>query len=379
MRQIYLDYNATTPIAPSVQQAMQPFLAEHYGNPSSSHALGRAAHEAVEDARSQVAGLIGADREEVFFTSCATESNNLAIKGVMFRQSPAVGGHVIISAIEHPAVVEPTKYLERLGFDVTVVNCNRDGVVPISAVEAALRPDTLLVSVMHANNEIGTLQPIRGIAALCHERGVLLHTDAAQSVGKVRTFVDELEVDLLSIAGHKLYAPKGVGAIFVRRGTPLEPLLHGAGHEGGLRSGTENVPHIVGLGKACALAAKSLDEAGKRMENLRERLLLQLREAIGSRLTVNGGRAARLPNTLSVNFPDVTGGALLARAPELCASTGAACHSGTTHMSATLAAIGLTPEEAAGTVRLSVGWYTSEEDVDRAASLLVDAWEILSK
>ena len=377
MRHIYLDYNATTPIAPSVQEAMAPFLVEHFGNPSSSHALGRACQEAVDDARGQLAHLLGADREEVFFTSGGTESNNLALKGVLLRDGVIGDGHLVISAIEHPAIVQPANFLERLGFDVTVVNCDRNGVVSPDSIEAALKPNTRIVSIMHANNEIGTIQPIRQIAEICHTHDVLVHTDAAQSVGKVRTNVEEMGVDLLTVAGHKIYAPKGIGAIYVRRGVALEPVNHGAGHESGLRAGTENVPYIVGLGYAAMLASKGLDDAYKQLSALRDRLLMHLREVIGDRISVNGESAERLPNTLSVNFPDVVGHDLLARAPELCASTGAACHSGATSMSATLEAIGLTPIQASGTVRLSVGWYTSEEEVDRAASLLISAWESL--
>lgn len=377
MRQIYLDYNATTPIAPSVQEAMLPFLAEHYGNPSSSHSLGRASHEAVEDARAEVAASIGADTDEIVFTSGGTESNNLALKGILMRDSAAAGGHLVITALEHPAVTRPAKFLERLGYELTVVGCDRFGIVIPDAIEAALRPDTRLVSVIHANNEIGTLQPIREIAQVCQAHQVLLHTDAAQSIGKVRTLVDELNIDLLSIAGHKVYAPKGVGALFVRRGVALEPVLHGAGHEGGVRAGTENVPYLVALGRAMTLATRGLDENSQRMSDLRDRLLRLLHESIGDRLTVNGRDAPRLPNTLSVNFPDVVGAQLLARVPELCASTGSACHSGSSVTSATLAAIGLAPEIARGTVRLSIGWNTSQEDIERAANLLVGAWEAL--
>ncbi len=377
MRTIYLDYNATTPIAPAVQEAMLPFLAEHYGNPSSSHTLGRACHEAVEDARTRVAALFGADSDEIIFTAGGTEANNLAIKGVAFRRYPAERGHLVISALEHPAVVEPARFLQRLGFTVTIVPASERGVVNPREVAASIRPDTVLVSVMHANNEIGTVQPVREIAAACHERGVLVHTDAAQSVGKIRVSVRELGVDLLSIAGHKLYAPKGVGVLYVRRGITLEPLLHGAGHEHGLRAGTENVPYIVGLGHAASLADNCLSESSRRLAMLRDRLLVRLRKEIGAGLTLNGGSAETLPNTLSVNFPGVSGGDLLRRVPELCASTGAACHSGATQMSATLSAIGLSPEVARGTVRLSAGWYTSEEEIDRAANLLIAAWEAL--
>ncbi len=377
MRLIYADYNATTPISPSVQEAMMPFLTEHFGNPSSGHALGRACHEAIEDARSQVALLLGAESDEIVFTSGGTESNNLALKGVMLRDAPNADGHLIISSIEHPAIVQPAKFLERLGYDVTVVGCDRQGVVSPQAVEAALRPNTRLVSIMHANNEIGTIQPIRRIAEICHAHDVIVHTDAAQSCGKIRTMIDELDVDLLTIAGHKLYAPKGVGVLFVRSGIALEPVNHGAGHESGLRAGTENVPYIVGLGRACLLAAQNLDENADRMAALRDRFYHRLASAIGNRLSVNGQGAERLPNTLSVNFPDVNGHELLRRAPELCASTGAACHSGATNVSSTLAAIGLSPLKASGTVRLSVGWYTTDDDVERAASLLIAAWEAL--
>jgi len=379
MRQLYFDYNATTPIAPSVQQAMLPFLAEQYGNPSSSHALGRAAHEAVEDARENVAALLGCDPDEIVFTGGGTESNNLALKGLAFRRGLAAGGHLVISAIEHPSVAEPAKFLEQLGFDVTVVPVTGQGAVQSAAIEEALRSDTLLVSIMLANNEIGTLQPINQIADLCRAAGVPLHTDAAQAVGKVRVQVDELGIDLLTIAGHKMYASKGIGALYIRQGTVLEPLLHGAGHEAGMRAGTENVAGIAGLGAAASLAAKSLDASVERLEKLRDRLLLGLRKVIGERLVVHGEHAPRLPNTLSVNFPSVTGHELLARVPELCASTGSACHSGTESISPTLAAMGVASDLARGTIRLSLGWYTTKDEVDRAASLLLGAWESLRR
>ncbi len=371
MRTIYLDYNATTPIAPSVQEAMLPFLAEHYGNPSSGHALGRACREAIEDARTRIASLLGAAREEILFTSGGTESNNLALKGIAWKNGLTGRRHLVISAIEHPAVSEVAKFLARNGFSVSTVGCDAQGVVHPDAVEEALRGDTLLASIMHANNEIGTIQPVRAIAAICHRHGVLVHTDAAQSVGKIPTRVAELDVDLLSIAGHKLYAPKGVGALYVRPGLTLEPVLHGAGHEGALRSGTENVASIVGMGRAAALAERSLDEAAQRMADMRDRLLARLRAALGEAISVNGRGAERLPNTLSVNFHGHSGSDLLRRAPELCASTGAACHAGEATRSATQAAIGLSPERARGTVRLSVGWYTDEDDVERAADLLI--------
>ncbi len=356
---------------------MLPFLTEHYGNPSSSHSLGRACHEAIEDSRDRVASLLGADRDEIVFTGGGTESNNIALKGIMMARAPVFEGHLVISAIEHPSIAEPAKYLEKLGCRVSVVGCNRHGVVEPEAVAAVLTSDTKLVSILHANNEIGTIQPLKEISELCRSRNILFHTDAAQSIGKIRTYVEELGVDMLTIAGHKLYAPKGVGALYVRPGVALEPYAHGAAHEGGLRPGTENTAFIVALGHACFLAGKAVEDASDRMADLRDRLAKKLQESIGAGLTINGSQAARLPNTLSVNFPEISGGELLARTPEIAASTGSACHASMTKLSDTLAAIRLTPEVARGTVRLSVGWYTSEEDIDRAAELMIGAWESL--
>ena len=376
MRQIYLDYNATTPIAPSVVEAITPFLSNHYGNPSSAHAMGRAAREAIEDARSQVASLVGCSPDEIVFTSGGTESNNLAIKGVMMQGDRVGQGHLVISAVEHPAVSAPAHFLESIGYDVSVVPCDDQGVVHPEDVEAVLRPETRLVSIMLANNEVGTMQPLREIAEICHQRGVLLHTDASQCIGKISVLVDVLDVDLLTLAGHKFYAPKGVGALFVRDGLNLEPAMHGADHENGLRPGTENTPYIVGLGKAATMASRFLEEEPDRLGHLRDRLQNLLMEGIPG-LRINAGRTARLPNTLSVSFPAVTGQMILGHVPELAASTGSACHSDGVHGSATLKAMGVDPEWAVGTVRLSVGWHTSEEEIDRAGSLLIGAWENL--
>ncbi|MCH5372814.1 MAG: cysteine desulfurase, partial [Planctomycetes bacterium] len=366
-----------TPIAPSVLEAMMPFLSEHYGNPSSSHALGRACQEAIEDARGKVAALLGADREEIFFTSGGTESNNLAIQGVMLLDAPPLDGHLIISAVEHPAVSEPARHLQRMGYEVTVVRCDARGVVDPADVEAAMRPDTRLVSIMHANNETGVIQPIAEISEVCRDHEVLFHTDAAQTAGKIPTLVDELGVDLLTVAGHKLYAPKGIGVLYVRRGVRLEPLLCGASHESGIRPGTENVPYIVGLGHAAMLALKSIDGSQQKLIGLRDLLYSRLVRVIGEGLKVNGQGAPRLPNTLSVCFPEVSGPDLLGRLPELCASTGSACHSGQVGMSPTLSAMGLSVDEARGTVRLSAGWFTSEDEIERAAELLIGAWEAI--
>lgn len=376
MQQIYLDYNATTPIAKPVVDAMVPFLQGHYGNPSSSHAMGRAAKEAIEDARAKVASLLGCNPTEVVFTSGGTESNNLAIKGVIERGQVA-GSHVIISAIEHPAVVEPVRYLEKLGCEVSVVGCDEQGVVNPNEVEKHILPNTRLVSVMHANNEVGTIQPIGQIAEICHGRGILLHTDASQSTGKIATAIDQLDCDLLTIAGHKLYAPKGVGVLYVRDGLELESHMHGASHEAGYRAGTENTPYIVAMGKAAELVVTNLDEASDALTGFRDRLSDALISAIPG-LTINGQKAPRLPNTLSVSFPGVEGQALLKRIPEICASTGSACHSSGKVSSATLAAMGCSPEQMANTVRISVGWYTTSEQVERAANLIIDAWENLS-
>ena len=376
MRQIYLDYNATTPIAPSVCEAMQPFLTGHFGNPSSAHALGRGAKEAIEDSRSKIGNMIGCDTGEIVFTSGGSESNNLAIKGVMFSHAPE-DAHIIISAIEHPAVTEPANFLRRLGYEVSVAPCDADGIVQASSVADLMQPNTRLVSVMHANNETGVVQPIGKIAKVCQQHDVLMHTDASQSVGKIPTFIQHLDVDLLTIAGHKFYGPKGVGALYVRRGLTLESLIHGAGHENGIRAGTENTPYIVGLGQAAHLAANALDDSAVGMARLRDRLEKQLSEAIPG-LKINGGSVERLPNTLSISLPMVAGRDILARLPELCASTGSACHSTGQVESATLAAMGKGIDHIAGTIRLSCGWYTSQDEVDRVAGLLIDAWENLS-
>jgi cysteine desulfurase len=377
LQSIYLDYNSTTPISPTVFKSMTPFLKVHYGNPSSAHSMGRACREAVEDGRMRVAALIGADREEIVFTSCGTESNNLAIKGTMLNRPLSYGGHMIISGFEHPAVSQPASFLEKLGFDLTVVNPGSDGVIRPADIEKAIRSETRLVSIMHSNNEIGTIQPIRQIAHVCRSCDIIIHTDASQSAGKVPLSVNDLDVDLLTIAGHKVYAPKGIGALYVREGVYLEPVIHGAGHEQGMRAGTENVPYIVGLGQACATAMEGLDDFHDRMLSMRDSLETLLMEGTGHKAIVHGKRALRLPNTLSISFPGVEGSEMLRRCPEICASTGAACHGSDVHLSSTLSAIGVHPEIARGTIRLSVGWYSDQEEIQRAASMLLDAWEVL--
>jgi cysteine desulfurase len=378
VRQIYLDYNATTPIAANVIEAMLPFLQTHYGNPSSSHMLGRASREAIEEAREKVAKLLGCDSDEIVFTSCGTESNNLAIKGVMLAGLPQSRGHLIISALEHAAVTQPARFLERIGYDLTIVPCDRFGVVNPRDVQRALRPNTRLVSIIHANNEVGTIQPIAEIAEICHEQSILLHTDAAQSVGKIPTFVEDLKVDLLTLAGHKIYAPKGIGALFIRKGVVLEPLLHGASQEWGMRGGTLNTAYIVGLGQAANRVAQQLEKAAENLAALRDRLERLLGAEVPG-LIVNGQGRIRLPNTSSLSFPQVNAFEMLKRIPELCASLGTACHSDGYSISSTLSAMGCSQERAQGTIRLSLGWQTTQEEIDRAASLLVDAWETLAK
>ncbi len=374
---VYLDYNATTPLDPAVVEAMLPYFKDGFGNPSSTHIYGKTAHDAVDQGRRDVADLLGAKPEEIIFTSGGTEASNLAIKGVVFAKLRgwfgrwAKGAHIITSAIEHPATVQPCEFLKRLGCTITVVPVDREGLVDPDAVRKAITRGTTLISIMHANNEVGTLQPIREIARIARARGVLVHTDAAQSVGKVAVIVEELGVDLLSVAGHKVYAPKGVGVLYVRKGVTLEPLLHGAGHEGGRRAGTENVPCLVGMGTACTLARKSLPQATQRLQELRDRLWTRLRAGLGERVALNGHPTLRLPNTLNVSFAGWVGADLLQATPEIAASTGSACHEGQVNQSPVLCAMGVPPELGKGAVRLSVGRFTTEDEIDRAAEVLV--------
>jgi len=371
---IYLDYNATTPILPEVVDAMLPYLREHFGNPSSGHVYGARTRAAVDRARGQVAAVLGCHDDELIFTSGGTEANNLAIRGV--AEARPERAHVLTSVIEHPATTQPCAWLESQGRRVTRVGVDRDGRARLDEALAAIDAETALVTVMHANNETGVLQPIHELADAARARGALTHTDAAQSVGKVPVRVAELGVDLLSLAGHKVYAPKGVGALYVRRGTALVPLVLGAGHERGLRPGTENVASIVGLGLACELAARDLDEESSRIKALRDGLWGRLVEAIPE-LGLNGHRDERLPNTLNVRFPDVSGDALLAEAREVAASTGSACHAGHEQASPVILAMGVSPEAALGSVRLTLGRGTTDNDVALAAESLAHAWMCL--
>jgi cysteine desulfurase len=374
MKPIYLDYNATTPIAREVAEAMAPYLYEYFGNPSSTHPYGVATKRAVEAARAQVAGLLGCQPGEAIFTSGGTESNNYAIKGVALAHRDR-GNHIITSAVEHPAVVEVCGWLETQGFRVTVLPVDSYGLVAPADLEEAMTPGTLLVTVMHANNEVGTIQPIAELAAIAHRHSALMHTDAAQSLGKIPVHVDDLGVDLLSVAGHKLYAPKGIGVLYARTGVTLAQLIHGAGHESGRRPGTENVLEIVGLGKACHIAARDLDKNMAHFQEMRDRLHQGLLRELGAEaVRLNGHPEKRLPNTLSLSFRGVEANTLLSEiGEEVAASAGAACHADQVDVSAVLEAMHVPVEWALGTVRFSVGRGTTAEDVDRAVEVVAEA------
>lgn len=369
---IYLDYNATTPIADTVAAEMCRVLSEPYGNPSSLHWAGVPARDAVEKARSQVASLLSCDATEVVFTSGGTEANNLVIKGMFFRRHSANHPfHIITSEIEHPAVLEPCRFIERLGAEVTRLPVDRHGLISPTDVRRALRSSTALISVMHANNEVGTIQPIMEIASLAHEHGVLVHTDAAQSVGKIGVDVEAMGIDFLSVAGHKLYGPKGVGALFIREGIEIEPHLHGASHEAGRRAGTENILEIVGLGAACELAHAWTDQDS--IEQLRDHLWHSLEASLGDQIVLNGHPTHRLPNTLNVSFRGKNGNEILAAMPNVAASTGSACHAGSIHVSPVLAAMGVSHNVALGAVRFSLGRETTREEVDWVSESIVCA------
>jgi cysteine desulfurase len=371
---IYLDHNATTPLLPEVVDAMLPYLREHFGNPSSTHVHGVRARTAVTRAREQVAAAIGCDADEILFTSGGTEANNLAIRGVI---EPVQHARVVTTTIEHPATARPCAWLEKHGHGVTRIGVDPDGRARLDLASAAIDRNTTLVTVMHSNNETGVLQPVAELARPAHAAGARVHTDAAQSVGKVPVRVREMDVDLLSIAGHKLYAPKGVGALYLKRGTPLAPLVLGASHERGLRPGTENVASIVGLGVACEAVTRDLETAAARMKALRDLLWERLASSVPG-LALNGHPDLRLPNTLNVRFPGAAGTAILEGAPEIAASTGSACHEGHESASAVILAMGVRPEDALGSVRLTLGRSTTEEQVRRAAEALGRSWKRLA-
>jgi len=369
MREIYLDYNASTPIDPVVAAAMRPLLEGTFGNPSSGHWAGTAAKTALENARREVAGLLGCAADEVIFTSGGSEANNLALKGVFFALKDK-GNHIVTSAIEHPATIATCKFLKRLGAKVTYLPVDHHGLIDPDDLRRALTPKTILISIMQANNEVGTIEPIEEISRIAREHGALLHTDAAQSVGKIATDVNALGVDLLSMAGHKFYAPKGVGALYVRRGTPLEPLIHGADHESGRRAGTESALLAVALGAACGLARDLAPM--QRVRRLRDHFWQALHTRFTSCVVLNGHPEYRLPNTLNVAFPNHVGADILARLAGVAASTGSACHSGRVELSPVLKAMGIRPEVGMGAIRFSLGRYTAIEEIDAVVDRLTD-------
>ena len=368
MPRIYLDYNASTPICQSVRMAMAPYLEEAYGNPSSLHWAGQPARAAVENARAEVAALLGASADEIIFTSGGSEANNLALKGVAFALREK-GRHIITAAAEHPAILAPCAFLEKIGFEVTRVPVDGQCRVDLDAVAPAVKPGTVLVSIMHANNEVGTINPIADIARVARSHGALMHTDAAQSVGKVETKADALGVDLLTMAGHKFGAPKGVGALYVRRGTPLEPLIHGAGHEQGRRAGTESALLAVALGAAARDAADLAPLV--QVKALRDRFWASLQAQFGNRIALNGHPEERLPNTANISFVGKVGADILSALDGVAASTGSACHSGHVELSPVLAAMQVPPEVGMGAIRFSLGRTTTEAEIDTVAADLV--------
>jgi cysteine desulfurase len=369
---IYLDYNATTPVDPGVTEAMQPYLSTMFGNPSSDHYYGHGPHTALDQARDQVTALIRAGGGRIVFTGSGSEADNLAIRGAVLAAG-VDRPHVITQHTEHPAVLQACAALHRWhGAEVTYLPVDRDGVVDPSTLADAITPRTVLVSIMAANNETGALQPIADLARIAHEHGALFHSDAAQAIGKIPFDVATLDVDLLTVVGHKMYAPKGIAALFVRSGVPLEPVVYGGGQEHGLRAGTENVALAVGLGVAAQLAADDLAAGGHhRVQHLRDRLHNRLAAGLPDRVLLNGPANARLPNTLNVSIRGTAGHELLAALPGIAASTGSACHSGTHEPSPVLTAMGLDTDRSLSALRLSLGRWSSTDDVDHAADQIV--------
>jgi cysteine desulfurase len=373
---IYLDYNATTPHDSEVIAAMRPFLEEEFGNPSSLHLYGYAPRNAVMQARRQVAALLNCSPAEIIFTSGGTEANNQALKGVAeaYRDK---GNHIITSQIEHPAILEVCAWLEKSGLEVTYLPVDGQGLINVSAVAGAINSATVLITIMHANNEVGTIEPIAEIAKIAKQRGILLHTDAAQSVGKIPAEVDKLGIDLLSVAGHKIYAPKGVGALYIRKGVKLPNYIHGAGQESGLRPGTENVLEIVGLGKACEIAGRDLDRNMTHMQHMRDRLYEGIKRRCAD-IRVNGHPQKRLPNTLSISFEGLEANRILDQiSSRVAASAGAACHADTIEVSGVLKAMDVPLNWAKGTLRLTTGRRTTETEIDTAVDVICAAVKTL--
>jgi cysteine desulfurase len=375
MQPIYLDYNASTPIDPRVAEAMQPYLTEHFGNPSCGHVYGTTTNKAVAKARKQIADMLHCTTNELVFTSGGTESNNYAIKGIAHACRDK-GNHIITSSVEHPAVTEVCLHLEKHGFEVTYLPVDNYGMVTAKQVEEAITPKTILITIMHANNEVGTLMPIAEISEVAHQKNILVHSDCAQSIGKIPASIDDLNIDLLSIAGHKVYAPKGIGALYIRKGVRLEKLIHGAGHENNRRAGTENVLEIVGLGKACELIGDKTEEHQKHMQALRDRLENGLSKHFPES-KINGHPEKRLPNTCSISFRNMEANKILSELKTVAASAGAACHSDGISVSGVLKAMNVPLEYAMGTIRFSVGRFTTEEEIDRAINDIAQVVEKL--
>jgi cysteine desulfurase len=378
MRKVYMDYAATTPVDPRVLEAMKPYFLKKYGNSMSLHRWGREAKEALEESREKVASMMNAEPREIIFTSSATESNNLALKGIAFANKEK-GKHIIVSAIEHHCVLESAHWLEKQGFKVTYLPVDKYGLINLNQLENAIRKDTILVSIMHANNEIGTIEPIEKIGKICREKGIYFHTDAAQSFGKIPIDVKKMKVDLLTVNAHKMYGPKGVGALFVREGTEIEPLLHGGGHEFGLRSSTINVAGIVGFATAVEIQKKEMDSDARKQAKMRDKLIKEVLKIEDSHL--NGHPTKRLPNNTNFWFAFIEGESLVMRLDMhgIAASTGSACSSESLEPSHVLLAIGLKPHEAHGSLRLTLGKYNTEEDVDYVLEVLPKVVEDLRK
>jgi cysteine desulfurase len=375
MKRIYMDHSATTPVAPEVLEAMLPYFREKFGNASSLHSFGLEARTALEESREKVARLLGADPEEIIFTSGGTESDNLALKGIAYRNR-SEGRHIITTSIEHPAVLEVCRELEREGFQVTYLPIDHDGLVDLSTLESALRKDTILISVMHANNEIGTIQPLEEIGRMAEERDIYLHTDAVQTAGKIPTKVNDLGADLLSISAHKLYGPKGIGALYIRKGARIQSITKGGGHERGMRSGTENVAGIVGLGRAADLAGEIMQIEMPRLTMLRDRLAELVTRRV-EKAWINGSMKRRLPSNLNFGFDYVEGESLLLYLDSkgIAVSTGSACSSHKLEPSHVLQALGLQPEQCHGSLRITMGRSNTEEDVDYVADCIAEAVE----
>jgi cysteine desulfurase len=366
---IYLDHNATTPVDPDAVAAMKPYLFEEFGNPSSSYLLGKRAKKGIDQAREAVALLLGCQAREVIFTSGGTESNNMVLKGLVdFKNLDKF--HIITSAVEHPAILNPALFLMELGVQVSFLPVDRFGQVDPGDVQKAISPNSGLITVMLANNETGTLQPLKEIAKIAHEHDIPVHTDAAQAIGKMEVDLNDLRIDFLSVAGHKLYGPKGIGALYIREGQRIAPLVHGAAQEAGKRAGTENVILSVGLGAACSTAGKRLSHDIQHAETLRNRLKQLLFEGIDG-LVLNGHADKRLPNTLNVSVPELEGGRILEGLPTIMASTGAACHDQTVKLSHVLSAMGVPPETGMGALRFTVGRSNTLDQIDEAAELII--------